>query len=94
VDLEQKELMIRLAFLLIGSVGIALLAKRKNRNPWLWGAFGGVTAFLLPLLVVVPLLAVGFLKYRCPKCGNAVSNNDARLGRCPRCSPDVAAATG
>lgn len=30
MDLEQKQLVIRIAFFLIGSIGIGLLAKRKN----------------------------------------------------------------
>jgi len=92
MDLQQKQLVIRIAFFLLGALGIALFAKRKNQNPWIWGGVGGVAGFLMPLLIIVPLLVVGFLKYRCPKCGTSISNADAKSGICPKCSPASAPA--
>jgi hypothetical protein len=92
VDLEQKELAIRIAFALLGFIGLWFLAKRKNHNPWLWGGIGGAAAIVMPILILVPLLVVGFLKYRCPKCGTSISNAEAKEGRCPKCGPAAAAA--
>lgn len=41
---------------------IALLAKRKNLNPWGWGLAGG-------LFWPVGLIALAFASYRCGDCG-------------------------
>lgn len=84
--MNEKELIIRIAVFLIGSVGIGLLAKRKGHSPWLWGAIGGASAAVIPLLIVVPLLVVGFFKYKCPECGSSLSNADAKSGVCPACT--------
>jgi rubrerythrin len=86
---NEKELIIRVAVLVLGGIGLGLLAKRKNRNPWLWGAIGGACALLAPLLLLVPLLVVGFLRYKCPKCGASISNDQARSSQCPACTPQV-----
>lgn len=88
--MNSKELTIRIAVFLIGSVGIGLLARRKNHNPWLWGAIGGVSAAVIPLLIVVPLLIVGFLKHKCSKCGASVSNAEAKTGVCHACQSRAA----
>jgi len=91
--MDQKQLVIRLAFLLVGTLGVGALAKRKNHNPWLWGGIGGISGLVTPLLILVPLLIVGFLRYRCPKCGAPVSNKDGRVGSCPNCAASATIAT-
>lgn len=67
-------LMVALASGLAG----ALLAKRKNRNPVLWGMFG----FLMPVLALVVL---AFSKYLCPQCGRALSNANGQARTCSGC---------
>jgi hypothetical protein len=83
--MSEKELVIRIAFFFLGGVGLALLAKRKNRNPWQWAVVGALCGVIAPLLLLPPLLVLGFLKYRCLKCGAAVSNDQARSKQCPAC---------
>jgi hypothetical protein len=90
--MNEKELIIRVAFLVLGGVGLALLAKRKNRSPWPWGIVGALFGAVAPLLLLPPLLALGFLKYKCPKCGATVSNGQARSGQCSGCVSQVATA--
>ena len=87
--MNEKELTIRLAFLVFGGVGLALLAKRKNRSAWPWGIVGALCGAAAPLLLLPPLLVLGFLKYKCPKCGATVSNEQARSGQCPACVSHV-----
>ncbi len=87
--MNEKELTIRVAFLVLGGIGLALLAKRKNRNPWPWGVVGALCGAIAPLLLLPPLVVLGFLKYKCPKCGAAVSNEQARSGQCPACASQV-----
>jgi hypothetical protein len=84
--MNEKELTIRIAVFLLGSVGIGLLARRKNHNPWLWGGIGGAAALVMPILILVPLLIVGALKYRCAKCGSTLSNADGKAGACAACA--------
>jgi rubrerythrin len=90
--MNEKELIIRVAFLVLGGVGLALLAKRKNRSPWPWGVVGALCGAIAPLLLLPPLLVLGFLKYKCPKCGATVSNEQARSGQCPACVSRVTTA--
>jgi len=65
---------------------IGLLAARKQRNAWEWGfvslfpiALFGVDAFWLILLAVL------WVRSRCPKCGKPVSHQDTRQQDCPHC---------
>lgn len=88
--MNEKELMIRIAFFVLGAVGLTLLAKRKNRSAWLWGAVGGLCGAIAPLLLLPPLLVLGFLNYKCPKCGAVVSNDQARPNQCPACISQAA----
>jgi hypothetical protein len=69
--MNEKELVLRVAFLVLGGLGLALLAKRKNPSPWPWGIVGALCGAVAPLLLLPPLLVLGFLKYKCPKCGAA-----------------------
>ncbi|HEY4215123.1 MAG TPA: hypothetical protein VGM84_26855 [Steroidobacteraceae bacterium] len=85
MSLGERELIIRIVAVVISAFGIGALADRKHHSPWLWAGIGGICAALTPLLAVVPLLIVGFLKYRCPKCGTSVSNEAARSGACLKC---------
>jgi hypothetical protein len=57
---------------------VGLLAKRKNRNPWLWG-FGGALSWL------IALLALAFLPYRCEAGTHDVTNAEGRKKICPTC---------
>ena len=90
--MNEKELIIRVAFLVLGGVGLALLAKRKNRSPWAWGIVGALCGAVVPLLLLPPLVVLGFLKYKCPKCGATVSNEQARSGQCSVCASQVTTA--
>lgn len=87
--MNGKELIIRVAFLVLGGIGLALLAKRKNRSPWPWGIVGALCGAMAPLLLLPPLVVLGFLKYKCPRCGAVVSNEQARRGQCPACISQV-----
>ena len=87
----DKELIVRAAFLFLGAVGLWLLAKRKNRNPWPWAVGGGIAGGIAPIILLIPLLVLGFLKYKCAKCGAAVSNEQARSAQCPACETAKAA---
>jgi hypothetical protein len=89
--MNEKELIIRVAFLLLGGVGLALLAKRKNRSPWPWSIVGALCGAVAPLLLLPPLLVLGLLKYKCPKCGATVSNEQARAGQCSACVSQITA---
>lgn len=88
--MDPKELTIRVAVFLLGSIGIGLLARRKNRNAWLWGGIGGAAVLTVPILVVIPLFIVGSLKYKCAKCGGSLSNAAAKSGACATCASQSA----
>lgn len=90
--MSDKELIIRVALLVLGGVGLAFLAKRKNRSPWPWGIVGALCGAVAPLLLLPQLLALGFLKYKCPRCGATVSNEQARSGQCSACVSQVTTA--
>ena len=70
------------------AIGIALafglltahLAGRKNREVVVWGILGAVA----PLLA---LIVLAFHNYLCPRCRNAVTQAEAKTGRCPHCDP-------
>ncbi len=66
-----------LAALVFGAI-VALLAKRKNRNPWFWGLMGFISW-------VIALLVLAFLPYRCPKCEQDLTNDQGREKSCPYC---------
>ena len=87
MDLEQKQLLIRIAFLVVGAVGVALLARRKGQNQWAWGAIGGAAGFFMPLLLVIPIALIGFLGFRCIKCGAPISESEVKKDGCPLCIP-------
>ena len=57
---------------------VGFLAKRKNRNPWLWG-FAGAMSWL------ISLLALAFLPYRCAKGEHDLTNAQAKTNDCPGC---------
>lgn len=57
-----------------------LLAKRKNRNPWGWG-IAGALSFLVALLILA------FMPYKCPKCGQSLTNDQGKEEDCPSCGP-------
>ena len=61
------------------AVVVGALAKRKNRNPWLWG-FAGAMSWL------ISLLALAFLPYRCETGEHDVTNEQAKEKICPACS--------
>lgn len=81
----DKALVIRVALLLLGGLGLWLLAKRKNRTPWPWGIIGGIAGGIAPIILLIPLLILGFMKYKCARCGAVVSNEQARSSQCPAC---------
>mgnify|MGYP003578068189 CR=1 FL=1 len=83
--LSEKEIVIRLAAFLLGAVVMWYLANRKNHNPWIWGGVGAVSAAIAPILLLVALLALGVLKFRCAKCHKPLSNKDAIANTCPHC---------
>jgi len=72
-----------LVALIFGAV-VALLAKRKNRNPWFWGVMGFISW-------IIALLVLAFLPYRCPKCEQDLSNQEGRDKSCPHCGSFAAA---
>lgn len=67
------------AAILLFGVLTGLLAKRKNRNPWGWGIAG---AFSL----ILALLVLAFLPYKCPKCRASLTNQQGRDKQCPACT--------
>lgn len=54
------------------------MASRKNRNGFLWG---GAALFL----GFWPMIVLAFTSFLCPKCKQAVTNQEASGGKCPRC---------
>ena len=84
--MNAKELVIRIAFFVLGAVGLVLLARRKNRNVWPWAVVGALCGAIAPLLLLPPLLVLGFMKYKCPKCGAVLSNDQARSNQCAACT--------
>jgi hypothetical protein len=89
--MNEKMYIVRVASAVLGAVGLFLLARRKNRNTWFWGAMGVVAGALAPLLLVIPLIRLSFAKYRCAKCGNDLTNQQARSKECPACAASPAA---
>ena len=91
--MNEKTQILRVAFAVLGAVGIALLAKRKNRNVWFWGVMGAAAGALAPILLVIPLIRLSFARYRCPRCGNDLTNEQARSNECPACAAGTTAAS-
>ena len=63
---------------LFWGIVVGLLARRKNRNAWAWGAAGAVSW-------VVALLILAFMPYKCAKCNATLTNEEGREGSCPIC---------
>ncbi len=57
---------------------MALLARRKHRNPWLWGTSG---FFLFPIAIWV----LAFMGYLCPMCKQALTKKQWKERICPDC---------
>jgi hypothetical protein len=57
-----------------------LLAKRKNRDPFAWGAVGA-------FLPVLTLLVLASRTYVCPNCKQDLTNSQGTKGACPLCGP-------
>lgn len=68
----------KLAAALVCAVLTGLLAKRKNRNPWVWGVAG---AFSL----LIALLVLAFMPYKCPSCGESLTTSQVQDKQCPSC---------
>lgn len=63
---------------LFWAVVVGLLAKRKNRNPLAWG-IAGALSWLIALVILA------FLSFKCPKCGQPLTNKQAKAKECPAC---------
>jgi rubrerythrin len=74
----DKSLFVGLIWGLIWGVVVGFLAKRKNRNPWGWGVAGALTW-------LIALLILAFMPYKCPKCGQSLSNKQSKNKKCPAC---------
>ena len=72
-------IIIKLIAALFWAVVVGLLAKRKNLNPIGWG-IAGALSWLIALIILA------FMPYVCPKCGDKLSNADAKSGSCPSCN--------
>ncbi len=58
--MNEKELIVRIACFVLGAAGLTLLVKRKNRSAWPWGAVGALCGAIAPMLLLPPLLVLGF----------------------------------
>ena len=58
----------------------ALLAKRKNRNPFFWGIVGGY-----PYIAIISLGGIIYAKFLCPKCKHPLKNKQWKNRICPNC---------
>lgn len=68
-----------LAVVLWGVV-VGLLAKRKHKNPWLWGVLGAFSW-------VIALAILALLPHRCPKCDQVLGTEHGKNNFCPGCGP-------
>ena len=68
----------RLGAMLFWDLIVGFLAKRKNRNPFLWG-IAGTLSWLIALVILA------FLSFICKNCDAKVSKEDAKSGSCPNC---------
>ena len=59
---------------------IGLLARRKHRKAWAWGAIGGCPCLFFPATIVLM-----FMSFLCPKCRRDLSNQEWKQRTCPRC---------
>ena len=59
-------------------VVVGLLARRKNRSPLGWGIAGGLVWF-------IALIILAMMPYKCPRCGQPLSNTQGREEHCPNC---------
>jgi hypothetical protein len=57
---------------------VGLLAKRKNRDPLIWGIFGAFF-FMFALIVLM------FMPYLCPKCKKPITNTQRKNKECLNC---------
>lgn len=69
---------ITVALAIICAVIAGLLAKRKNRNPWVWGFVGALS-------LLGALLVLAFMPYKCPKCDQSLTNDQGKKNICPNC---------
>jgi len=74
----ETTLILELLVVIVWGTAVGLLAKRKNRNPWLWGIAGILT---LP----IALLVLAFMPYKCPKCNQSLTNKQGSDKECPQC---------
>lgn len=66
---------------------MALLARRKNLNLWLWSGLAFIGVFLLGIFfVLAELIVMAFMPYKCPKCKVPLKGKDEILKKlCPAC---------
>lgn len=70
-------------------VALGVFASKKNRKSWVWTLLGTATGVINLLLTLVVFAVLTFLPYRCPRCGQSLTNKQAREKACPAC-PAVA----
>ncbi len=68
----------RLGAMLFWALIVGFLAKRKNRNPFLWRILGALSW-------LIALIILAFLSFVCKNCGEKVSKEVAKTGSCPNC---------
>lgn len=84
-------------FIIISIIGtvfwgaiLALLARRKNLNLWLWGGLAAFAWMFLGLigflLILVELIVLAFTPYKCSKCKAPLNGDDEIFKKlCPAC---------
>lgn len=76
--MEPVEVLANLTVMVFWAVVVGLLAKRKNRNPWLWALFGALSW-------VIALIVLAFQPYLCPHCREGIRKSEYKNDVCPYC---------
>lgn len=87
--MDQFVIQLLFAFLpaIFWGIIVALLARRKNLNLWLWAGLAVIGVFLLGIFfILAELIVMAFMPYKCPKCKAPLRGKDEISKKiCPAC---------